>query len=347
VALSSAFLECLEFRSAIHVAKNLAVGDLVVTISGEAQTPQPVKWIGRRRLDLVAHPRPEVVAPVRIHRGAFADNVPHRDLLVSPDHAILGDGKLICVRQLINGTTIRQEQGMSAVEYFHVELDTHSILLAEGLPTESYLDTGNRGFFAGSDAPLVLHPDLTDETDCPTRAEASCEPFVWDEESVHPVWERLAERAAALGLVLQPVHTTTDPHLCIVTKGRTLRPVHVENGRYHFVLPRGATEVRLNSRAASPTGVRPWLEDRRRLGVYVERIVLRSGDDMWEIPVDHSDLSQGWWAAEGKGMTLRRWTNGDGVLPLPVMNGPVTLEIRASNAGMAYLADGDQQRRAA
>jgi hypothetical protein len=36
---------------------------------------------------------------------------------------------------------------MSAVEYFHVELRTHSILLAKGLPSESYLDTGNRGFF--------------------------------------------------------------------------------------------------------------------------------------------------------------------------------------------------------
>ena len=47
--------------------------------------------------------------PVRIRRDAFAENMPHRDLLVSPDHAIFVDGKLICARQLMNGTTIRQE----------------------------------------------------------------------------------------------------------------------------------------------------------------------------------------------------------------------------------------------
>ena len=74
-------------------------------------TVASVKWIGRRRIDLTAHPRPETVAPIRIRRGAFADNMPHTDLLVSPDHAIFVDGKLICARQLINGTTIRQEKG--------------------------------------------------------------------------------------------------------------------------------------------------------------------------------------------------------------------------------------------
>ena len=127
------------------------------------EVPQTVKWIGHRRIDLTSHPRPETVAPIRIERDAFADNVPHRDLLVSPDHAIFVDGMLICVRQLVNGTTIRPERGWTAVDYYHVELNEHAILLAEGLPAESYLDTGNRGFFANSGAPLVLHPDLTDE----------------------------------------------------------------------------------------------------------------------------------------------------------------------------------------
>jgi hypothetical protein len=107
------------------------------------------------------------------------------------------------------------------------------------------------------------------------------------------------------------------------------------------VLPRDAAEVRLISRAAAPTDLRPWLEDRRRQGVYVERIILRGRDEMRETPVDHSALVQGWWAVEGSGRTLRRWTDGDGVLPLPVMEGPMTLKIRASNGGMAYTLASD------
>jgi len=322
----------------------LQLGEPMVVIDG---TMASVKWIGRRRINLTTHPRPETVAPIRIQRDAVADNMPHSDLLVSPDHAIFVDGKLICARQLVNGSTIRQENGWASVEYFHVELDSHAILLAEGLPAESYLNTGNQGFFANSDAPLILHPDLTDETDYPAREAGSCAPFVSDEASVRPVWQHLAERAAALGQPAPKLEATGDPDLRIVAKGRTVRPVSGENGRYVFVLPNGATEVRLISRADSPTDVRPWLDDRRSLGVCVERIVLRGANELREVPVDHPGLSQGWWAVEHDGTALRRWTEGDALLPLPALDGPMILEIRASNGGMTYLASANQDGRVA
>jgi collagen type I/II/III/V/XI/XXIV/XXVII alpha len=330
-----------------RVVESLMQGDIILTLAGGELTAQPVKWLGRRRIDLAVHPRPETVAPIRIRRGAFADNVPHNDLLLSPDHAVFVDGKLICARQLVNGTTIRQEKDWTSVEYFHVELDAHAILLAEGLPAESYLNTGNRGFFANSGESLVLHPDLTDEADYPTREAASCAPFVSDEASVRPVWQRMAERAAALGQPAPQIDTTGDPQLRIVVKGRTIRPVCVENERYTFVLPNRATEVRLVSRAGSPTDVRPWLEDRRCLGVYVEWIVLHGASEVQELPVDHPGLSHGWHMAEWKGASLRRWTNGDAMLPLTACNGPTLLEIRASSSEMVYLTNVDQERRAA
>jgi hypothetical protein len=291
-------------------------------------TVASVKWIGRRRIDLTTHPRPETVAPIRIRRDAFADNMPHSDLLVSPDHAIYVDGKLICARQLINGTTIRQEKGWTVVEYFHVELDAHTILLAEGLPAESYLNTGNQGFFANLDVPLTLHPDVTDASAYPTREASSCAPFVWDEGNVLPVWQRLADRAAALGEPVPQFDTTTDPALHIIANGRSVQPLYGENGLYIFPLPKGATEVRVLSRAGSPTDVRPWLEDRRCLGVYVERIVLRDASNLQEVPVDHPGLSRGWWGVEKDGVAMHRWTNGDAVLPLPASTSPATLEIR-------------------
>ena len=330
-----------------RMVETLTHGDIVVTLSGAERSTRPVKWLGRRRIDLAAHPRPETVAPIRIRRGAFADDMQHTDLLVSPDHGIFVDGKLICARQLVNGTTIWQEKGWTAVEYFHVELDAHAILFAEGLPAESYLDTGNRGFFANSGDPLVLHPDLTDETDNPSREAKSCAPFVWDEGNVRPVWQRLAARAAALGQPAPQLDTTTDADLHILANGRTIRPLYGEKGSHIFVLPKGATEVRLISRAGAPADVRPWLDDRRCLGVYVERIVLRGATEVREVPIDHPNLSQGWWAVERNGVAMRRWTNGEAVLPLPALHGPTMLEIRASSGGMAYVTGTDRASLAA
>jgi hypothetical protein len=307
--------------------ESLSPGDLILTLSNNEHAARPIIWIGRRRIDLRAHPRPQTVAPIRIRRGAFADNVPHRDLLLSPDHAIFVDGKLIAARQLVNGATITQEKDWSAIEYFHVELDQHAILLAEGLPAETYLDTGNRGFFANAGAPLILHPDLMDEQDNPDRAAGSCVPFVWDEPSVRPVWQRLLDRAATLGIAAATPATTTDAGLRVMAQGSSLRPVLSEPGRLIVVLPRGAAEVHLVSRTAAPADTRPWLDDRRSLGVNVSRLILRDAEDLLEIPVDHPALAEGWWSVERHGPALRRWTNGAARLPLPRLDGPAMLEI--------------------
>ena len=264
--------------------------------------------------------------------------MPHRDLLVSPDHAIFVDGVLICAKQLVNGTTIRRERDWTAVDYYHVELDQHAILLAEGLPAESYLDTGNRGFFANSGQPMVLHPDLTDETAYPTREANSCAPFVSDEASVRPVWERLAERAAAIGRPITRRMTTTDADLRMMAKGRMVKPIYGDDKLVIFTLPRDAKEVRLVSRAQSPTEARPWLSDQRQLGVRVTRLVLRGADEVREVPMDHPDLVDGWWAVEHDGQMMSRWTDGEAVLPLPPMRGIAMLEVHLAGA-MTYAVD--------
>ena len=330
--------------------ENLRLGQQVITLVDGAEVPQAVTWVGHRRIGLAAHRRPETVAPIRIERDAIADGIPHRDLLVSPDHAIFVDGKLICARQLINGTTIRREMGWSSVDYYHVELKEHAILLAEGLPAESYIDTGNRGFFANSGEPLVLHPDLTDEADYPTREADSCAPFVTDEACVQPVWQRLFDRAAAIGRPVTQRVATTDADLRLVADRRTVKPVFSDSDRVVFVVPRGAREVRLVSRAQSPTEARPWLGDQRQLGVRVKRIVLRGADGLREVPVDHPDITRGWWAVEHDGPTMSRWTDGEAVLLLPAMSGHVLLEIHLAGS-MIYVEEapsvGGIERRAA
>ena len=324
--------------------ENLQPGHRVITLQAGAPVLQEVRWIGRRQLDLRAHPQIKAVAPVRIAANAFADGVPHRDLIVSPDHAVLADGGLIPARMLINGMTIRQETGLASVEYFHVELDSHSILLAEGLATESYLETGHRGFFSNAPEPTILHPDMTAEEQA--RAEAlPCAPFLLDEASVRPVWQRLHDRAVAAGLVSEAAETTRNAELRVLAGGREFQPMEVAAGRLVFALPAGLQSARLVSRAAAPADSQPWLNDRRQLGVAVERIELRSADGMEEVAIDHPALSQGWWQAERAGNALQRWTNGDATIPLP--NGPVLLELTIAGTGFYSVAATDDARHAA
>ena len=322
----------------------LQPGDVVLTAAEGELLPRPVQWIGRRRLDLLTHPQPERVAPIRIQRDAFADAVPHADLLVSPDHAVVVDGRLVCARQLVNGTTIRQETGLASVTYLHVELDGHAILLAEGLAAESYLDTGNHGFFADAADKPAKDADPQGQQ---RRQAASCLPFVWDSAAVRPLWQLLADRAAALGHPRMAREVTTDPALHLLADGRVVLPLRAANGRYVFALSRSPTDLQLVSRAGAPVEVQPWLDDRRCLGVCVERIVLRGPDGTQEVPVDHPALRKGWWPAERDGLALRRWTDGLAVLRLSAAAGPVVLEVQIHAGGMQYRIAADAVSEAA
>jgi hypothetical protein len=144
--------------------------------------------------------------------------------------------------------------------------------------------------------------------------------------------------------------TTTDADLRLLADRHTIKPVFSDSDRVIFVVPRGAREVRLVSRAQSPTEARPWLGDRRRLGVRVKRIMLRGANESREVPVDHPDITRGWWAVEQDGPMMSRWTDGEAVLPLPAMNGHVVLEIHLAGSMIyveAAVPEGGTERRTA
>jgi hypothetical protein len=147
----------------------LAVGDNVLTALGAAR---PVRWVGRRHVACARHPHPEKVWPVGIAAGAFGAGLPSRHLFLSPDHAVFLGGALVPARLLLNGTSIAQVR-VDSVTYWHVELPSHDVLLAEGLPCESFLDTGQRDAFEGGGTALALHPDFSAR--------------VWDSEACAPL----------------------------------------------------------------------------------------------------------------------------------------------------------------
>ncbi|MBS0639616.1 MAG: Hint domain-containing protein [Proteobacteria bacterium] len=131
-------------------------GDLVITSTG---ITRPVQWLGRQTVSTVFGD-PLRVLPIRIKAGALCDNLPVRDLLVSPDHALLVDDILIQAGALVNGLSIVQEEDVpTSFVYYHVELADHSLLLAEGVPAETFIDNVDRMGFDNWDEHEALYPE--------------------------------------------------------------------------------------------------------------------------------------------------------------------------------------------
>ncbi len=124
--------------------ETLAIVDLVLTADGRAA---PVRWVGRQSV-VRMFADPLRTFPVRITAGALGEGLPVRDLLVSQDHALMLDGVLVQAGALVNGASIRRETAMpERFTYYHVELDDHALILAEGVPAETFVDNVTRRRF--------------------------------------------------------------------------------------------------------------------------------------------------------------------------------------------------------
>ncbi len=177
--------------------ETLAPGDLVATVSGAGAPMKPVVFLGRRRFVLAGHPAAATLAPVRIAAGALAENTPHRDLLVSPDHCLFLDGRLVPARLLVNGSTITVEHRMAEVTYFHIELEGHDVVLAEGAAAESWLDTGNRAWFENAPVARLAVQGTLDAYGEGFDAARACAPMVQGGPELAAIRDALALRMPA------------------------------------------------------------------------------------------------------------------------------------------------------
>ena len=119
--------------------EDLANGDLLPTKFGGLR---PIQWIGRYPLKKSDPCKPWVKAalPVQIARSALAPNVPHADLYVTGGHSLFLDGLLVPAGNLINGTSIRRdERDCDELEFFHIKLESHDVIYAEGAPVDTLL----------------------------------------------------------------------------------------------------------------------------------------------------------------------------------------------------------------
>lgn len=292
--------------------EDLAIGDQAILAEGEIAE---IIWIGRRDMDLTRHPVPSLVRPVRIAAGALAMGVPERELIISPDHALYFDGSLVQAKDLIDGVVIVQDHEIPSIRYYHVELKTHGILLAEGAGAESYLDTGHRGVFSNAAAPLILHPDLMQMR----RQARSVAPLVTGGEELAAIRAQLHARKLMLGYSVAEA-----PALALKRGDSLLSPTDFSPGRVTFALPEDTADAILCCPVFVPAEVDPASNDRRLLGIALSEIMLDGKFVPLENVIEAGDMHR---RAPRETAT---WTRGAARLRFPPGTRTVTFLIAAS-----------------
>jgi autotransporter passenger strand-loop-strand repeat protein len=183
--------------------EELEIGDEVLTRSG---APRPIKWIGRRsyagRFAQGTH-----VLPICFKADCLGPDQPHRDLWVSPNHAMFLEGVLIEARDLINGVSVTQAEHVEQVDYVHIELDAHDIIMAEGAWSESFVDDDSRAIFQNAHEYAKLYPDGR------ARRAQYCTPRVAFGPELEAARKQLAQRA---GIPYVQPSTDTRPRALVV-----------------------------------------------------------------------------------------------------------------------------------
>ncbi len=278
--------------------ETLQVGDLVQTSSGELR---PVKWLGHSVVDCRAHANPRLVHPIRIAEDAFGPNRPSQDLCVSPGHSICIDlcGEVfIPAANLVNGATIAQIE-VDEVSYWHVELDSHDILIANNLPAESYMEMGNRGFFDEARTPL----DAFDRGREKTHADF-CRPVMLEGPVLAFARQRLMARAEAIGWT-----PSREADLHLVVDGEVHRPL-TQGDAAVFLFPSDARDVRLKSNAFVPALVGG--ADPRALGIMLHGLVFSGSRGVpYAVSLDDERLQNGLHPGERLSASPWRWTTGE------------------------------------
>lgn len=193
--------------------EDIQIGDLVETVRGKAVA---VKWIGHQRYKKSGSSWHDSVMPIRVSRHALDERAPHNDLYLSPNHALLIDGVLIRVKDLVNGVTIAPAipAGHEMLDYYHIVLDTHEVILAEGVAAETLLlQASNYESFTNfveykrlypADPPLAMTPFAPivgyegGREHLKALLRLGVSPFVQMHDPIQEAYERIAARADQL-----------------------------------------------------------------------------------------------------------------------------------------------------
>ena len=294
--------------------EQLAVGDRVLTASGAAR---PIVWIGVGHA-LAVCGRRSAATPVIVRKGALGDNTPNKDLHITKGHSLYIDGVLIPVELLVNHRSILWDDRAREVTIYHVELDEHDILVANGAAAESYRDDGNRWLFLNANEGWDQPP------------KPPCAPVLTGGPVVDAIWRRLRDRSGRA----RPVPLTEEPDLHLRVDGQRVDATMRIGGAYFFTLNAPGQEVRIVSRAAVPQEL-GLSYDPRCLGVALRSLAIRRETPFRVTEADSPSLTDGFHGYEADGGF--RWTDGDAGVPLDLLeifNGAVGAVEIGTDGGM-------------
>lgn len=298
-----------------RAVESLTIGETVLVFENGQPVERPIVWTGKALAQVRAGlPDDEAGCPVRVMKNAISSGVPDRDLLVTPEHCLYFEGHFIPARMLVNGRTILFDRSVTTYTYYHIETAQHSVITANNVQTESYLDTGNRGSFR----PYGTVSRISG-SQARSWAEDAAAPLMVERHGVEPVFRELLARAEAMGVpeAAPAPALTTESGLHLVTEdGRLLRCMRTVRGQALFMVPGSVQAVRLLSRTSRPCDVHgPFVDDRRSLGVCVGEAAFQLGGAVVPVTVHKTEASLTGWAELESG--AGRWTMGDALLPLP------------------------------
>nr|WP_254455547.1 Hint domain-containing protein [Komagataeibacter melomenusus] len=340
----------IETPSGQCAVQDLRIGDEIIAYAAGSTLTRRVIWAGRKKETVrMGLPDDEAGYPIRILRNAVAEGVPCKDMLITAEHCLFFEGGFIPARMLVNNRSVFYDRSITAYEYYHIETEEHSIIKADGMLTESYLDTGNRGTFQQNGAVVSIGRK-------PVRswAEDAAAPLTVAPEVVEPVFRMLESRALQAGhaIACEPPALSDDADLHLMTPaGSIIRKMRDANGYAFFMIPPGVETVRILSRTSRPADtIGPYVDDRRQLGVLVRNIKLFEGSVAHAIathlaPQAPEGWYDGWYAPRNEPC---RWTDGQATLHLGQRRagsmGLLCLEIMAGGPyNMAAASDVDPE----
>ena len=321
--------------------QDLKPGDVIVSYQDGKAYHTTVTWAGKAHCTVKSDKSDDEAGyPVRILQDAIAPGVPFKDLLVTAEHCLFFDNAFIPARMLVNGRSVFYDRSVPSYDYYHIETEDHSVIMADGMLTESYLDTGNRNAFRQQGNVFIFNPQTKSwENDAAAPLDVS-------RERVEPIYRQIAQRAEKRRLPLQtlPPALTTETNLHLRSaNGHIIQPLRTVDKCVMFMIPDGLDTVQIVSNSSKPSDTRgPFVDDRRNLGVLIGEVLFFEGNKKREI-IHHltDDALNGWY---GIAHPSTRWTNGNASLPLgPRKPGSIGLLSLSIEAAGPYCVTQDEE----